>query len=240
MVVTPVGPQAQGKPGAPSNMEQVISMLAQEYGVPDWQPRRDPVSELIYTILSQNTSDANSLRAYQRLEEAFGGWEAVARSSPTAIAKAIWLGGLARSKAPRIKQALQGIIKRRGSLDLSFLEALPLAEAKAWLRQLPGVGPKTAACVLLFSLGRPALPVDTHLYRLALRLGLLSKVSAEKAHQILEDMVPPGQVYQFHVNMVRHGRRICRAQRPHCPQCILREICPSWPQFWPGLVQEPR
>ena len=223
------------------SIEQIISLLAQEYSAPDWHPRRDPVSELIYTILSQNTSDANSLRAYHRLEEAFGGWEAVAQASPEAIAQAIWLGGLARSKAPRIKQTLQGIIDRRGSLDLSFLGALSLPEAKAWLRQLPGVGPKTAACVLMFSLGRPTLPVDTHLYRLARRLALIgSKVSAEKAHQMLEDILPPEQVYQFHVNMVRHGRRICKAQRPRCPHCILRPICPSWPQLWPGQAPEPR
>ena len=128
----------------------------------------------------------------------------------------------------RIKAILQAIREKRGSLELDFLRDVPLAEAKAWLRELPGVGPKTAACVLLFSLGRPALPVDTHVYRVARRLGLIdSKVLVEQAHDLLEAKLLPVQVYEFHVYMVEHGRRTCIAQRPRCPQCVLREGCPS-------------
>lgn len=208
--------------------DEVVSLLAQEYGPRPWRARRDPVSELIFTILSQNTSDANSRRAFEGLLDRFGGWQAVASASVEELAHSIWVGGLARVKAPRIKHILNSILERRGSLDLDFLRDMPLPEAKAWLREMPGVGPKTAACVLLFSLGRPALPVDTHVYRVARRSGLIdAKASAEEAHRLLEAMLPPDQVYAFHVNMVEHGRRICKAQRPRCVECVLQKGCPS-------------
>jgi len=159
----------------------------------------------------------------------FSDWEAVAAASVDEVAQSIRSGGLAEIKAGRIKLALQEITNKRGCLDLNFLDELPLSEAKSWLRELPGVGPKTAGCVLLFSLGKPALPVDTHVFRVAKRLGLIgSRVSAEKAHDLLENMVPSEDIYQFHLLMIEHGRRICKAQRPRCSLCILKELCPSF------------
>jgi endonuclease-3 len=149
-------------------------------------------------------------------------------ADPTAIAEAIRVGGLARVKAPRIKAVVEGVWARRGSFDLAFLAQMPLEEAKAWLRSLPGVGPKTAACVLLFALGRPALPVDTHVHRVARRLGLVPlRVGAADAHELLEDMLAADEVYPFHMSLIKHGRRICKAQRPLCPRCVLVRGCPS-------------
>ena len=208
---------------------EILGLLQREYGPIDWQIDRDPVSTLMATVLSQNTSDANSKRAFHSLIAAFGSWEAVAEASVDEIAQSIKLGGLAEVKAKRIKLILQEIRELQSCLDLSFLRGLPLPEAKSWLRQLPGVGPKTAGCVLLFSLGRPALPVDTHVFRVAKRLGLInSKVSPEQAHELLESVVPPENIYAFHVHMVEHGRRICKAQRPRCHLCALQGLCPSY------------
>lgn len=210
------------------SIEEILHRLQREYGIRHWQPDRAPVSVLVATILSQNTSDVNSRRAFRSLVDNFIDWEAVATASVDEIAQSIRSGGLAEIKAGRIKLALQEIWKRRGCLDLNFLGELPLSEAKSWLRELPGVGPKTAGCVLLFSLGKPALPVDTHVFRVAKRLGLIdSKTSAERAHELLENMVPPMDIYQFHLHMVEHGRRICKAQRPHCSQCVLQQGCPA-------------
>jgi endonuclease-3 len=178
------------------------------------------------TILSQNTSDVNSGRAYRSLISTFGNWEKVADASIDDIEAAIAGGGLSRVKAPRIKAVLNRIRDERGSLDLGFLADVPLPQAREWLQSLPGVGPKTAACVLLFSLGRPAFPVDTHVYRVSKRLGLIENgVSPAKAHQLLERLVPGGSVYRFHMNLVKHGRHVCRAQRPRCHECVLREMC---------------
>jgi endonuclease-3 len=213
---------------SPLSISEIIDLLAKEYGSITWRSRTDPLSELIMTILSQNTSDHNSRRAFDSLLSRFGSWEAVAEGSVEDIAEAIKLGGLAQVKAPRIKQILAQIQEQRGSLDLKFLKKMPVAEAKIWLRSLPGVGPKTTACVLLFSLGKPVLPVDTHIHRVAKRLGLIdSRVSAEKAHEILGDMVPPRYVYQFHIHMIEHGRRVCKAQRPRCRECVLLKVCPT-------------
>lgn len=210
------------------NINEVIRLLAQEYGVPHWHRHREPVSELILTILSQNTSDVNTGRAFSSLLSSFGSWEAVAEADIEHIAQAIRCGGLSRVKAARIKLILERISAERGCLELSFLGQLPLPEARAWLCTLPGVGPKTAGCVLLFSLGKPALPVDTHLYRVARKLGLIdSRVSVEQAHELLEHMVPSDAIYQFHVNMIEHGRRVCKARNPRCHQCIFQGDCPS-------------
>jgi endonuclease-3 len=211
------------------SIEELLRLLQQEYGICRFKRDGDPVSVLILTVLSQNTSDTNSRRAFNSLTDSFSNWEAVASASVDEVAQSIRSGGLADIKAGRIKLALQEISEKRGCLDLDFLNELPLSEAKAWLRELPGVGPKTAGCVLLFSLGKPALPVDTHVFRVAKRLGLIdSRVSADKAHDLLETMVPPEDIYQFHLHMIEHGRRICRAQRPRCSQCILQGICPTF------------
>jgi len=207
---------------------EINQLLAKEYGDRQQRRHRDPLSELIATILSQNTSDVNSGRAFVSLVDTFGNWEEVARANVVEIAAAIRSGGLSWIKAARIKEILRLIQEERGLLDLTFLDSQPISEARAWLRKLPGVGPKTAGCVLLFSLGKPVLPVDTHVYRVAKRLGLIAdSVSIEQAHELLEAMILPDDIYLFHMNLVEHGRGVCRSQRPKCAECVLREGCPS-------------
>lgn len=215
-----------------TNIEQTIALLIREYGNRDWHPDHSPLPVLIQTILSQNTSDVNSSRAFESLLASFPSWEAVSSAEVDDIAASIRMGGLGEIKARRIKHALSEIQQKRGRLELDFLSKLPLAEARDWLKQLPGVGTKTANCVFLFSLGRPALPVDTHIFRIAKRLGLIdSRASLEKAHQVLEALVPPDKVYQFHVLVIEHGRRVCKAQSPRCPGCVLAKLCPSYEKF---------
>jgi endonuclease-3 len=157
-------------------------------------------------------------------------------AAPGEIESEILVGGLAPTKAPRIKAALEEVWRRQGSFDMSFLLELPLDEAKAWLRSLPGVGPKTAACVLMFALGRPALPVDTHVGRVAQRLGLVpAGTGAAAAHDLLEAVLAPEEVYPFHVSLIKHGRRVCRAQSPLCPECPLSGRCPAAPLYLAGM-----
>ncbi|MBI4308546.1 MAG: endonuclease III [Chloroflexi bacterium] len=202
--------------------------LGREYGQARAPRQWDPLSELIYTVLSQNTSDRNSTRACENLQTAYPTWEAVLAADPEDLAKTIWVGGLARIKAPRIQAILRAIVDKRGSLDLAFLREMPVPEAKAWLRQLPGVGPKTAGCVLLFSLGKPAMVVDTHVYRVAKRLGLLpARCSPDQAHDVLEALVLPEWYLPFHIYLITHGRRVCKAQRPRCAACVLEDGCPG-------------
>lgn len=208
------------------DVEKIIDALVSAYGNRDWQPSDSPLDVLIQTILSQNTSDTNSKRAFLSLQAAFPRWEDVTSADVSEIADAIRSGGLGEIKARRIKQALEEIQQRRGKLELNFLNELPLDEAREWLTQLPGVGTKTANCVFLFSLGRPALPVDTHIHRVAKRFGLINaKTTVEQAHKLLGNLVPPDKVYQFHVLMIEHGRKVCRAQRPRCAACVLRQRC---------------
>ena len=214
---------------------EIVARLSPLYGQPVWRPHGDPMSELVLTILSQNTSDANSGRAFMRLRSHFHTWKELLAADPEAIVPAIQVGGLARIKAPRIKAALEAVYERRGSFDIEFLRDLPLDEAKAWLRELKGVGPKTAACVLMFALGRPALPVDTHVHRVAQRLGLVpAKAGAAEAHDILEAILEPDEVYPFHISLIKHGRRICHAQRPLCKRCPLLDGCPAGQKFIRG------
>jgi len=202
--------------------------LGRQYGQVRPPRRWDPISELVYTVLSQNTSDQNSHRAFESLRAAYPTWEAVLEAHPEELAKAIWTGGLARIKAPRIQAILRAIAEKRGSLDLAFLGDMPVPDAKAWLRQLPGVGPKTAGCVLLFSLGKAAMVVDTHVYRVARRLGLLPTwCSPDQAHEALEALVPLEWYLPFHIYLITHGRRVCKAQRPRCAACVLEDGCPS-------------
>lgn len=201
--------------------------------MPEWRPHHDPVAELVLTILSQNTADTNSGRAFVRLLEAFPSWQAVIEAPLPELIAAIQPGGLAPTKAPRIQAALRDIKERAGSFDLAFLGGLPLDEARAWLGSIHGVGPKTVACVLMFALGRPAMPVDTHVFRVAMRLGLIparagkAAMTPEKAHALLEAAVPPQDFYAFHIALIKHGRRVCTARSPGCPRCVLRDICPS-------------
>jgi len=219
------------------SIEQTLNLLTEQYGERDWQPLDSPLNVLIQTILSQNTSDINSRRAFESLRTVFPSWEAVVAAPASNIAAAIKVGGLGDIKSKRIQQALEEIGQRRGRLELEFLNELPLSEAKDWLRHLPGVGTKTANCVFLFSFGKPALPVDTHIFRVSKRLGLIdSKTSVEKAHLLLEDLVPPDKVYQFHKLVIEHGRKICKAQLPRCLQCRLNAICPSYETFTGSTV----
>jgi endonuclease-3 len=195
--------------------------------VPDqgWQPI-DPVDELINTILSQNTNDLNRDKAYRSLRSVYSTWEQVRDAPIKKIIAAIRPAGLANQKGPRIQKVLQRITAERGSINLDFLRDLPVDQAKAWLTSLNGVGPKTASIVLLFAMGKPAFPVDTHIHRVTGRLGLIpAKTSADQAHEILEALVPQEWYHPFHLNVIQHGRKVCKAQRPLCDGCVLQKYC---------------
>ncbi len=208
--------------------EDVMELLSKEYGPFEWTPRYEPAWELVYTVLSQHTSDINSKRAFDDLMATFGSLEALAAAEVADIERVIRPAGLFRVKAPRIKTLLNQVHAEIGSYDLSFLREMPLDQAKSWLRRLDGIGPKTAAIVLCFSLGLPAMPVDTHIYRVAKRLRLIgAKVSADRAHDILEPMVAPEDVFAFHLYLINHGRRVCKARHPRCGDCVLAWGCPS-------------
>jgi endonuclease-3 len=212
--------------------EEIVRRLGTLYGEPVWEPHGDPMTELVLTILSQNTSDTNSGRAFMRLVNRFPEWRSLMAAPLSEIEETIAVGGLAKQKAPRIKASLEAIWAARGSFDLEFLRRMPLEEAKAWLREMKGVGPKTAACVLMFALGRPALPVDTHVHRVSQRLAYVpEKATAEQAHDVLEAMLTPEMVYPFHISLIKHGRRLCRAQRPLCGHCPLLDGCPAGQSF---------
>ncbi len=217
------------------HLARVYELLIATYGEPKNEPDYDPLGGLIGTILSQHTSDINSDRAYQQLISTFHMWEEV-RDAPTdEVAHAIKSGGLANIKAPRIQDALQILTEQQqlqgGSKSLSdFLsdQLIHRSPEEAWhyLRSIPGVGPKTAACVLMFNLNQAVMPIDTHVYRTSRRLGLIGpKVSVDQAHTIFAKMTPPEWVYPLHVNLIRHGRQICHAQRPKCAQCPLYSEC---------------
>jgi endonuclease-3 len=204
-----------------------MELLVLVYGRPVPQPSHDPLSELILTVLSQNTADTNSGRAFIQLLRRYPTWEAVAEAPPEEVVATIQFGGLAQQKAPRIQAILRAVQERSQSWDLPFLEDMRIQDARAWLRALPGVGPKTAACVLLFALGRPALPVDTHVERVSKRLALIpGTATADQAHELLEDRVMPADYYTFHMLLIKHGRRTCIARRPACERCPLLK-CPS-------------
>ena len=221
--------RTKATPFAPAEIVDRLSVL---YGQPVWRPHGDAMTELVLTILSQNTSDTNSGRAFMRLVSRFPTWEELMAADPREIEREIQVGGLAATKAPRLKAIPEEVWRRLGSFDLSFLAEMPLAEAKAWLRSLPGVGPKTAACVLMFALGRPALPVDTHVQRVAQRLGLVpAETGAAESHDLLEAILAPEEVYPFHVSLINHGRGLCKAQRPLCAECPLNDRCPTAPLY---------
>jgi endonuclease-3 len=205
---------------------KVHQRLVEHYGYPEWRNPLPALDELVSTILSQNTNDVNRDRAFEALRARFPTWEAVRDADPEAVVDAIRPAGLANQKGPRIQVVLQAITEQRGTLDLSFLEDLPTAEARDWLLQFKGVGPKTAAIVLQFSLNKPAFPVDTHVHRLSGRIGLRpKKMNAEKAHDHLAALFPPETYYPAHLNLIRLGREICHARRPNCPDCPLQDLC---------------
>ena len=205
-----------------------MDRLGPLYGEPHHMPSGDALAELILTVLSQNTADTNSGRAFTQMLRRYPSWQAIAEAPPDELIATIQLGGLAQQKAPRIQAILRAVEERSPAWDLDFLGELSTAEAREWLLSLPGVGPKTAACVLLFALGRPAMPVDTHVERVSKRLGLIPpKATAAQAHGLLEDLVDPKSYYRFHMLMIKHGRRTCAARRPACERCPLEPDCPS-------------
>jgi len=216
-------------PVDPPELVDLMRRLAAAYGRPRWTPRGRALDVLVATILSQNTSDVNSERAMAQLVAAFPRWDDVARAPIRKIAAAIQPAGLQQQKARNLRAILRQLRKEHGRASLAFLLRWPTDRIRAYLAALPGVGPKTVACTLLFStLRRPVLPVDTHIHRVSRRLGLLDpKTSAEVAHEVLAAWVPERLVYAFHVLLIQHGRRVCHAWRPACEACVLAQRCPS-------------
>ncbi|GJQ35285.1 MAG: endonuclease III [Anaerolineaceae bacterium] len=205
---------------------QIHKTLLEAFGEPIWRNPLPAIDELVSTILSQNTNDVNRDRAFDALRAKFPTWESVRDAKEKDVIEAIKPAGLANQKGPRIQQVLKEITKERGSLDLSFLKELSVEDARNWLTKFNGVGPKTAAIVLCFSLGKPAFPVDTHVYRVTGRIGLCpEKMTVEQAHPHLESVFPPETYYAAHLNIIRLGREVCNARKPLCPKCPVRELC---------------
>jgi len=210
---------------------KIHQRLLEAFGQPIWRNPLPPVDELVSTILSQNTNDINRDRAFNALRAKFSSWEEVRDAKTSDVVNAIRPAGLANQKGPRIQNVLHEITKERGDLDLSFLNDLPLEEARAWLMKFNGVGPKTAAIVLCFSLNRPAFPVDTHIYRVTGRIGLRpQQLTVEQAHPYLEGLFPPETYYAAHLNLIRLGREVCAARKPNCPICPIRDLCDYEPK----------
>lgn len=204
----------------------VAALLREHYGYPTWRQHLAPLDELVNCILSQSTSDTNRDKGYDALLARYPSWEAVRDAPPEEVIETIRPAGLANQKGPRIQDVLHTISEQRGELSIDFLSDLPLEDARNWLTSLNGVGPKTAAIVLCFAFDRPAFPVDTHVHRVSERIGFIPpRTSAEKAHPIMEAIVPPVDYYAFHLNVIAHGRTICRARQPGCEQCPLTAYC---------------
>lgn len=209
--------------------------MTSEYGRKVWSGANDPLDTLIETILSQNTSDVNSGRAFEALRKRYPAWSEALAADQAEIAQTIRSGGLAEVKARRIKQVLTLLAEERGDLSLDFLDDMDASEAERWLTRMEGIGPKTAAIVLLFSLGKPAFPVDTHVFRVSRRIGLTSKTSSREVVQSeLERIVNPGEYYNMHINLIEHGRSKCRARRPRCSGCVISDVCEHFNQVMKG------
>ena len=211
----------------PANLANlVLDRLLRVYGLPTWRDPLPPVDELVSTILSQNTNDRNRDQAFFALKERFPDWEEVRLAPEEQIIEAIRPAGLANQKGPRIKAVLNEIFAERGNLDLGFRADLPLEEARRWLLKFKGVGRKTAAIVLQFSLDRPAFPVDTHIYRVTGRLGLHpAGMNLERTHDLMESLIPPKDYYAGHLNLIRLGRETCHAGKPDCENCPINDLC---------------
>jgi endonuclease III len=208
-----------------ARVARIRDRLRSVYGTPSLPPHGAPLDELVLTVLSQSTNDRNRDVAYLRLRERFDSWEAVRDAPVEEVEEAIRPGGISKVKSERIQAILEAV---GDPLSLDRLGAMPVPEARALLTALPGVGRKTAACVLLFSFGARDVPVDTHVGRVGQRLALLPEISNnDKLHDAMLDITPPGAELELHVNLLRHGRRTCHAQRPACERCILRRSCPS-------------
>jgi len=205
---------------------EIHKTLIEAFGEPTWRTPLPAIDELVSTILSQNTNDVNRDRGFNALRAKFPTWEAVRDAKAEDVINAIRPAGLANQKGPRIQQVLRAISEERGALNLDFLAGLPVEEARAWLTKFNGVGPKTAAIVLCFSLNMPAFPVDTHIYRVSGRIGLRpEKMTVEQAHPYLESVFPPETYYAAHLNLIRLGREVCGARKPNCPQCPIIKLC---------------
>jgi endonuclease III len=210
----------------------IHELLLDFYGFPTWRDPLPPIDELVCTILSQNTNDDNRDRAFTALKEKFDDWNEVCQAKTEEVIDAIRPAGLANQKGPRIQQVLNAIFAERGSLDLTFLKDQPVDESRNWLVGFKGVGPKTAAIVLLFSLGMPAFPVDTHIYRVTGRVGLRPDgMNVEKAHPYLENLFPKDSYYAAHLNIIRLGREVCKARKVNCTICPLREVCQYYQDY---------
>jgi endonuclease-3 len=204
----------------------VRDALRSMYGIPEWTPRRDPVEELVITILAQHTSDLNAERAFGELRRRYATWREVEVAPLPGLEAAIASGGLARQKAPRIQAALHAIRAERGDHSLAFLAEMEPLAARDWLTRIPGIGKKTASVVLLFCFGMPLMPVDTHVHRVTRRIGLVPpKASPDEAHERLMSDIAPGSVHEAHVNLITHGRQTCHARNPACFRCAVRERC---------------
>ncbi|HEU5431040.1 MAG TPA: endonuclease III [Thermomicrobiales bacterium] len=209
----------------------IADRLQQEYRTPAWRRHGDPLDELVSTVLSQHTSDINTARAFASLRAKLPAWDEVVSAPVETVATAIRTGGLANVKAPRIQAILRRIDAERGTFDLDDLAAMDVAGARRWLTALPGVGPKTASCVLLFSLGKAAFPVDTHVHRVTRRLGLTPpEATPESVQAAIERELGDDRdaLYRLHLNLIRHGREVCRARHPRCEACILSDWCETY------------
>jgi len=212
----------------PARLPVIIRYLDEEYFRPRFAPRYPPADELVFTICSQNTTDINAGRALESLKKKYPAWEDAARAPVRSIASAIKMSGISGPKSRYIKETLSGILQEHGDLEMAFLEEMGDREALDYLTRFPGVGVKTAACVLMFALGRPVMPVDTHVFRVCKRLDFLPEdATREEAHWILNAIVPENDRYSFHINLVLHGRKVCKAQRPKCGECHIEGLCPG-------------
>ncbi len=204
----------------------VAKALVDMYGYPRWRPALSPMDELVSCILSQSTTDANRDRGFDALKARYPTWQAAVDAPPEEFVDTIRPAGLANQKGPRIQNVLRRIHTERGAYNIDFLADLPLEDAKAWLTALEGVGPKTAAIVLCFGFNLPAFPVDTHVHRVGQRIGFLPQgISADKAHPVMEALIPQDDYYAFHLNLIRHGRETCKARAPRCADCPLQAYC---------------
>jgi endonuclease-3 len=226
------GRQKVWKPPTRARVIRVRERLREVYGIPLMKPHGHPIAELVLTVLSQSTNDRNRDVAYLRLRERFGSWEAVMRAPVGEVEEAIRPGGISKVKSARIKAILEAIADHprdpAHELSLDWLARAPIEEGRDYLTALPGVGRKTAACVLLFAYGMRDVPVDTHVSRVGMRLELLEPGAPfERLHDQMLALTPPAQELELHVNLLRHGRRTCHARGPACGECALARMCPS-------------